>query len=569
MFVVDAGTHDAAVLVARDGTLLASTGELTPERAAEVADYVRAGGSMQSSDLELLDAEALLREVATARELARLHFEHDITADFVASAEGALLACNPVFLSMFAFESETDALTHNLADLYPSPAAAQLFLDALKVNGKLRDHQVELRAKTGRVVHAVQNVAVDDAGGRPVRIRGYIADRTAERQLEEQLQRWQRLEAVGRLAGGVAHDFNNLLTVILSYAQLLERHLPASSKGRDMVHEMHRAGERAADLTRRLLAFGRKQTLHSRPFDVNETVRRMVPLIRSVVGEAVELDLLLGDELGLVSGDAGQIEQVLMNLIVNARDAMSSGGKLTIETESVLVDLAYRRTHPWAKAGRYVLISVTDTGSGMPVDVQEHLFEPFFTTKGPGAGTGLGLASAYGIVQQHGGMLHVYSEEGVGTTLKVYLRITERPASAVGPKLRPRIVGGAETVVVAEDNSSVRGVLVRLLRERGYTVLEAENGERAVELCNSHGETSIVILDVVMPGIGGIAAYEQIRDLRRNLPIILTSGYSGERASDRFAQDPFAHFVPKPYSQDTMLEAVRRALDGQSDEAVS
>ena len=553
MIVVDDRDADGVLVVSPAGRVLGTSEGLAPERIESALEALR---EEHPEGMHVVDAVELER----ARELAELHFAEDITADYIAAIDGRLLAANPAFIRMFGFESEDDACRHNLTDLHPSDQARDAFLSALFESGRLRGYRSELRNLSGRALHVVQNVVLDrSVDGEPLRLRGYMLDRTAERQLEDQLLRWQRLEAVGRLAGGVAHDFNNLLTVILSYAQMLERQLPDGSRSREMVAEMYHAGERAAELTRRLLAFGRRQSLRSQTIDVNELVRRMLPLLQSVVGEAVELDLVLAQSLGIVSGDAGQLEQVIMNLVVNARDAMPIGGKLTIETETVLVDTEYRKTHPWASIGRYVLVSITDTGAGMPRDVLDHLFEPFFTTKG--TGTGLGLASAYGIVKQHGGMIHAYSEESVGTTVKVYLPIAARPAISVGPKLKRRTPGGTETVLIAEDEPTVRAVLVRLLKDRGYEVIEALSGEEALDALGKHPEIQLCVLDVVMPGMGGIAAYERLRDLHPVMPVILTSGYSGELASERFADDPHAHFVPKPYSPDTMLDRVRRSLD--------
>jgi two-component system cell cycle sensor histidine kinase/response regulator CckA len=557
--LLDVQPGDELVVVDRAGHVIGTPINVDAETAEDWAKRALAG---ELPDAAVLDPARLERELHDARRLAELHFEHDITADFVARADGRLLDCNPVFLRVFGLGSLDEARGHSLAELFPSVRQWEIFLQALSAKGRLHGHRVELKTLSGAPVHALQNVALDvDSAGSPERIRGYISDRTAERQLEEELFRFQRLDAMGRLAGGVAHDFNNLLTVILNYVELLDRSSDATSSTRQMVAEVRHAGERAADLTRRLLAFGRRQSLRARAFDLTETVNKMLPLVRSVLGETIDLDLVSSDVENIVSGDSGQIEQVLMNLVVNARDAMPMGGTLRIEVEQVFVDANYRRSHPWAKPGRYVLLSVSDTGSGMPDDVKEHLFEPFFTTKASGHGTGLGLASAYGIVQAHGGMIHAYSEEAVGTTLKVYLPVSVRPASSVGPNLLRRPKGGTETILVAEDEASVRRVLAELLRERGYVVIEAASGEEALALFAEHAEIDLAILDVVMPGIGGIAAYQSLRAARPTLPIVLSSGYSGELASDDFAADFHAEFVPKPYSPDALLARIRAALD--------
>lgn len=544
------GSDDATpvVVASREGALLAHSPTLTEEQARAVAADPAAA--------TVLDTEQLQAEVETSR----LHFAQDITADFEATPDGRISSCNPSFLRLFGFASESAAVGSLLTEHFPSPRAGVAFLETLLREGSLQGHLCELSSLDGRRLHVVQNAVVDtDDSGQPARIRGYMEDRTTERSLVEELNRWQRLEAVGRLAGGVAHDFNNLLTIILNYTEHLERALEGPH--RDMITEARIAAERAADLTRRLLAFGRRQSLQEKLIDVNDVIRRMLPLVSSLLGGSIELDLLLASGIGAVRGDAGQLERVFMNLIVNAKDAMPAGGRLTLETELVVVDAPYRRAHPWAHAGRYVLISVTDSGTGMPREVLGHLFEPFFTTKPPGVGTGLGLASAHGIVTQHGGMIRAYSEESVGTTIKVYLPVASRSAAAVGPKLTPPIRGGSERVLLAEDEGSVRRALAHALSAHGYSVVEVDSGEAALAAIAADPSISLCIFDVVMPGMGGLRAYEYVRQENTVLPVVLTSGYSGDLPSERFAEDLRAYFVPKPCSPETLLGEVRRALD--------
>jgi signal transduction histidine kinase/ActR/RegA family two-component response regulator len=380
------------------------------------------------------------------------------------------------------------------------------------------------------------------------------------RELERRLLQIQKLESLGMLAGGIAHDFNNLLTVIMASAALAERY----NNNPDALTEIHAvlgAAKRASDLTRQLLAMSREQELSLKPLEMNAQLLQLLDLARRVLPESISIDFIEGQALPLVEGDSSQIDQVFMNLFVNARDAMAEGGRLTVETEQVLINGRYTEAHPWARSGRYVLVTVTDTGSGMPREVLDRVFEPFFTTKGTRKGTGLGLAVAYGIVRQHRGMLQCYSEVGVGTTFKVYLPAVERLASQVGTKLQPLPVLGEERVLVAEDDELVRGVAVRILERAGYRVVAVENGEAA---CRAIGgsDFDLVLLDVVMPGMPCREVIDRILTLKPRARILLSSGYTaGSNVVSLTSRTGF-ELLRKPYDPDQMLLAVRRTLDG-------
>jgi two-component system, cell cycle sensor histidine kinase and response regulator CckA len=358
----------------------------------------------------------------------------------------------------------------------------------------------------------------------------------------------------------VAHDFNNLLTVIIASATLAERQATDPLVLNEL-HSVLGAATRAGELTRQLLAMSRSQDLRLKPIDLNAQLVQLLALVRRVLPETITVDLVAGRHLPMVEGDASQLDQVFMNLFINARDAMPDGGRITVETQQVHVNAYYAEAHPWAKPGRYVLVTVTDTGTGMSPEVLGRVFEPFFTTKGPRAGTGLGLAVAYGIVRQHRGMVNCYSEVGTGTSFKVYLTTTERPAAAVS--LRPPRVAvrtGKERILVAEDDELVRAVAVRILARAGYRVTGAEHGEAACRAAASE-PFDLFIVDVVMPGMPCRELVERLRELRPEVPLLLSSGYTAGASIKALLREAGAEFLRKPYDPDQMLRAVRSALD--------
>jgi two-component system, cell cycle sensor histidine kinase and response regulator CckA len=384
----------------------------------------------------------------------------------------------------------------------------------------------------------------------------------ALRQTEEQLRQAQKMEAVGRLAGGIAHDFNNMLTVIVGYARTLADELPADDPVRGDLDEIRRAGQRAADLTRQLLAFSRQQVLSPRVFNLAETMAAMTRMLNRLIREDIELVMEPAADLGCVYADPGQIEQVLLNLVVNATDAMPTGGKLTIRSTNVDLDQAFVDRHLGARPGPHVLLDVTDTGSGMDRATQARIFEPFFTTKERGKGTGLGLATVYGIVQQSGGSIWVHSEPGTGTTFKVYLPRTDgAPDRSLAP-IEKRIRGGSETILLVEDEEQVRQFAATILRRNGYEVLEAANCEEALSSCERRGrEIALMLTDVVMPGVSGPDLAERLCRLYPGLRVLFMSGYAEDVFVRKGNLEIGNAFVPKPLSPDALLAAVRRVLD--------
>ena len=351
------------------------------------------------------------------------------------------------------------------------------------------------------------------------RILATARDVTDQRILQAKLLQSQKMDAIGQLAGGVAHDFNNLMLAVLANTSMAREEVLANSELDETLGEIEAAARRAADLTKQLLALSRRQPVSKKVIDLNAAAKSMKRMLRRLIPESIEIDVIEGHSLSMVEGDPSQIEQMILNLCVNARDAMPDGGRLTLETENVRIDGRYREAHPWAKAGRYVLLTVSDTGEGMSADVKERIFEPFFTTKQQGSGTGLGLATVYGVVEQHGGMIHVYSELGEGTAFKVYLPVVERLASEVGQRVVADAPGGRETILLAEDEELVRRVVSKILRRGGYEVRAAADGVEALEyFARSPENIDLVLLDVVMPNLGGPDVYRKMAEVRPGLP---------------------------------------------------
>ncbi|HEX5855033.1 MAG TPA: ATP-binding protein, partial [Thermoanaerobaculia bacterium] len=388
-------------------------------------------------------------------------------------------------------------------------------------------------------------------------------DVTERGALEEQLRQSQKMEAVGRLAGGIAHDFNNLLTVIGGYGELLLNAVPRGDPNREPLEEIVAAGERAASLTRQLLAFSRKQILMPELLDLNSIVAGMDKMLRRLIGEDVDFVTRLDTSAGRVRADPGQLEQVIMNLAVNARDAMPRGGKLTIETANADLDEVYARRHAPVATGPYVMLAVSDTGVGMDAETQARIFEPFFTTKEKGKGTGLGLSTVFGIVNQSGGNVWVYSEPGKGTTFKIYLpRVEEAPMPHETPSGLYSSVQGTETILVVEDEVSIRTLARKVLESVGYRVVEAKSGPEALELVRRSGDPiHLLLTDLVMPEMAGTELASRLLESRPELRILYMSGYSDDAVVRHGLLDHRHHFLPKPFTPQVLLRKVREVLE--------
>jgi len=384
------------------------------------------------------------------------------------------------------------------------------------------------------------------------------------RRTEEQLRQAQKMEAIGNLAGGIAHDFNNLLSVILGYSSLISSQLSAGDPMLEDIQELVDAANRGGELTRRLLAFGRRQMLQPRVVRVDEVIADIEGMLRRVIAESIVLSVVRPGVLDHCRVDPGQLEQVILNLVVNARDAMPNGGKLSIETTNADLGDSYTVSHVGMKPGRYVMMSVTDTGTGMDRETQSRIFEPFFTTKDRDKGSGLGLSTVFGIVQQSGGHIWVYSELGHGTSFKVYFPSVDAPGEAVRrspSSARPPTNRGTERLLVVEDDDAVRTVLGTVLRRAGYSVMEASNGGEALLICEQDTDIDLMLTDVVMPRMNGRQLAERVKALRPKLKVIFSSGYPGHTMVLHGDLDADADFLPKPASPDALLRKIREVLD--------
>jgi len=486
--------------------------------------------------------------------------------------EGRITAWNRGAELMYGF-SEEEALQMNIGRLTsPGKEAEQKeFTRRLIAGEAITSLETQRVAKDGRILDIWMTVTklVDDTG-KPIGIASTERDITERkraeqemRTLEDQFRQSQKMEAIGSLAGGIAHDFNNLLTIIKGYSQLSLMELKEGDPLKPNIEEVQKAADRAAGLTRQLLAFSRRQVMEMRVLDPNTLLRDLDKMLRRIIGEDIELVTLLADDLGTVKADAGQIEQVVLNLAVNARDAMQKGGKLTIETANVELDENYARNHVAVKSGPYVMLSVSDTGVGMTPEVRDRVFEPFFTTKEKGKGTGLGLSTVYGIVKQSGGNIWVYSEPGKGTTFKIYLSRVDEPLEEVGEKVvQKEFTGRGETILVVEDEEKVRQLTVQILRRQGYTVLEASQGNEASHICEQHkGPIHLMVMDVVMPGMNGRELAKSLEPHHPEMKVLYMSGYTDNAIVHHGILEKGLNFIQKPFTLEGLLRKVREVLD--------
>ncbi len=545
----------------KDGSLYTQELTITPirEAAGRVAHFV----AVSQDVTERRRVEASLR---ASENRYRTLFDRNLAGVYRSTLDGRILECNEAFAGIFGYSSRTDALAGSAYVLYPTPADRADFLATLQSAGAVVNRESEGRRQDGRSLWLLENAHVIDgseaAEGKV--IEGTLLDITERKNLETELRQSQKIEAIGRLAGGVAHDFNNILGVILGYGELVQSELTAESPVREYVAEMVEAAQRAATLTRQLQAFSRKQVLQPRRLDLNELVATAHKMLDRVIGEDIALVVRAAAELGTVLADPGQIDQVLLNLAINARDAMPAGGTLTLETADVdLREVDATTDRPAIKPGRYVMVAVSDTGVGMDAETQRRLFEPFFTTKPVGQGTGLGLATVYGIVKQSGGYIWVYSEPGLGTTFKIYLpQVDEQPDDNRPGVALADVPGGSETILVVEDNLALRSVTWRRLAASGYTVLLAVDGEAALALADTHPEPiDLLLTDVVMPNLGGAELARRLGALRPGLRVLFMSGYTDGAIVQHGVLEEGVVLLEKPFSGERLLRAVREVLD--------
>jgi PAS domain S-box-containing protein len=458
-------------------------------------------------------------------------------------------------------------------DIHPEdlPNVQSTLKKSLERPGEVLKAECRYRHKNGNWVHVETigcNLLNDPSiQGIVLNIRDVTERAKAEqeqRKLQEQLQQAMKMEAVGRLAGGVAHDFNNLLTGISGNVQLALFDLKSTDPLADTLREIGRAAESAAALTHQLLAFSRKQLIEPKVIDLNDLISSMIKMMGRLIGEDIELRTKLGKNLEMVKIDPGQFEQILVNLAINARDAMPNGGILIIETANVELDSEYCHTHTYTNPGRYVMLAVSDTGLGMSAEIKSHVFEPFFTTKEKGKGTGLGLATIYGTVKQALGSIEVYSEEGNGTTFKIYLPLVEEKPEKFDKNIRlMEIQGGKETILLVEDEEIVRNLAIRILKRLGYKALCASSGGDALIMAEQYsGQIHLLFTDIIMPGINGRQLAERISILHPEIRVLFSSGYTEDVIAHHGIIDKDLHFIGKPYTPATLAKAIRNTLDG-------
>ncbi len=503
--------------------------------------------------------ESIRRSEARYRDL----FEGSRDVIYVASPEGRLLDINPAGVELFGFESKQEML--EFVDLTRAIPDRPRLLARLEETGFLRDEEFQLTDRKGNKITVLATIlARRDSHGRIHNMLGIVRDVTRQRVLERQVLEAQKMEAIGRLAGGVAHDFNNLLTAIIGYADLIRQSVPADDPMAAQLEQVRRAGRRGADLTRQLLAFSRRQVLKPIVLQLNEVVTEIEKLLRRVISEEIDLQTDLDPDLRPVRADRGQVEQVLMNLAINARDAMPDGGAILLATRNVVVGPDQANGPPGLEPGSHVLLEVRDTGIGMDEKTLDQIFEPFFTTKDSG-GTGLGLSTVYGIVRQSGGRIRVTSAPGEGSTFQIYL-----PSVAGQPESEPdvhSIAGlplGRETVLLVEDEPVVLAFVDQFLTRQGYTVLVASDGREALEVAGGfEGKIDLLLSDVVMPRVNGIELCQAMVRSRPDLKVLLMSGYTGKRlAADAEAANlERSHFLQKPFTAEQLGWKIRDVLE--------
>ncbi len=518
--------------------------DVTPRRSAEEAARVREGATRAS--------EAKYRTLVENLE----------QCVFLKDAESRFVAVNRPLCHALGVADESQVVGRTDDHFYPPELAAKYRADDRRVLAEGRRLEVEeenVQKGQKRLVRTVKT-PLRDGEGRIVGVLGIFWDVTEQRRLEAQLRQAQKMEAVGQLAGGIAHDFNNLLTAVLGNLSLLMSALPADDAHREFAAAADRAAHRAANLTSQLLGFSRRGVLRPRPLSLNASVDEVLALLRRTIDPRIDLAAAKADDLATVEADPGQMTQVLMNLCLNARDAMPEGGRLLLETANVVVEEDRAGRQLGARPGPFVRLRVSDSGCGMTAEVRERIFEPFFTTKGPGQGTGLGLAMVFGIVQQHGGWVECDSEPGRGTCFDVYLPRTAGAAEAPAPAAAPA-PRGSETVLLVDDEDMIRRVGSTILGRYGYKVLLAEDGEHALEVYREHGaHIDLVIMDQMMPRLSGRDAFRRLLAVNPRARVLFSSGYSGEHLSDDDRRRS-AGFINKPYRPEDLARTVRAALD--------
>jgi PAS domain S-box-containing protein len=536
------------------------TGTFLPDKQGKACRMLGTMGDVT----EQVNAELALRE---SEERYRQFFEDDLTGDFIARADGQLVSCNPAFLHIFGFKSLEEALDTNTAELYPSPDARRTYLALLSTKKKLESYEAELRRRDGKPVYVVETVIGSfDESGKLVELKGYVFDISERKKLEEQLLQSQKMEAVGQLASGIAHDFNNVMGVVLTASNLLtlKSSDPDITRYAKMIEE---ATLRGSGIAKQLLQFSRAEAAKLAPISVSHTVLEAKKFLEHSFPKTIMIDVRIGPKQGLVMADAGQIHQMILNLCINARDAILDrkdrppGGRIIISLEPRSGQFIEEK-YGWKSAEHYVLLSVSDDGRGIPDEIRRRIFDPFFTTKGIGKGTGLGLSIVHGIVRSHNAIIDVETKEGVGTTFLIYLpAITHSVITDTTPEVE-QVGGHGETILIIEDEPLLRDLLKEFLVRAGYNTVEAEDGEEGIAKYEEHAATiDLVLSDIGLPKLGGEQVFKSIRTINPSAKVVFSTGFIEEEAKAILRQAGVLDILHKPYKVREVLSAVRKALD--------
>jgi two-component system cell cycle sensor histidine kinase/response regulator CckA len=534
--------------------------------------------------------EETISQLRESEERYRELFEQGLTAVFACQPDGTLLTCNAAFASIFGCSSIEEAMSKTLASFYATVEAYQSFLALLQKEKRLVSYEAELCRTDGEIIYVVGNiVGTFDTEGKLVEIKGYLFDNTERMRLEARYRQAQKMESLGQLVSGIAHDFNNMLGGILGHSSRCLSRVTENHPLYDNLYHIHDIAEKAARMTRQLLAFSRRQVLEPKDIDINVVISELLNFIGKLIADHVEIIFTPEPALLAVHADATQIEQVVMNLCINARDAMPKGGKLYISTDNVIVDRNYQRKHPDAHLGKYILLKVSDTGIGMDEKIREHAFEPFFTTKEPGKGTGLGLSTVHGIVGQHNGFIEVESKVDKGTTFSIYLPALEMTAIGQEAQCQPVPTEAAakaddalslqqtsagygynkkhgssqtQTILLVEDDPDLRYLMQVVLQESGYEVLSAADGSEGLEQFKQHSSRiTMVVSDMITPRMRGKELYDSIHELNPEIQFLFVSGYQANQISQNFVLEEGFKFLPKPFDLDELTAKVREVLE--------
>jgi len=494
----------------------------------------------------------------------RKFFEEDISAVYISTPEGKLLDCNPAFLKIFGFNSVEQVKKFNSEFLFARPHERANLIKLVKNKRKLENIEIEMRRIDGQPIQVIANIfGIFDDEGSLIKIKKYLFDITEMKHLEQQLIQAQKMEAIGQLAGGIAHDFNNLLTVINGYAELLLNRMSPDDPYFHEIHQILKAGERASSLTNQLLAFSRKQVIKPKVLNLNQVLLDTEKMLRRLIGEDIILETNFDNDLGYIKMDKGQIDQVIVNLAVNAQDAMPRGGKLTIATTNVDIDKEIHGSYETILPGKYIKLSVRDNGIGMDKETLKHIFEPFFTTKGRDKGTGLGLSTVYGIIKQNRGFIQVHSQPGKGTVFEIYLpRLSEVQEQRRDESEFTQIPHGSGTILLVEDDEAVRLLAKNVLEEHGYLIFCASNGTDALKFADQFsGKIDLILTDVVMPEINGREMVEKITQSQPEAKIIYMSGYTDDAVLKHGVKYGETNFIHKPFNPRDLLKKVKEVLE--------